>query len=81
MPCFPKEHVISGSHPDNFFADETHLTHQKSDPSDPDCPGHPTHFQPWVMPYNMNCHKLKSKLYIAFILNYFMVAIISGFTM
>ena len=27
--------------------DETHLTHQKSDPSDPHCPGHPTHFQPW----------------------------------
>ena len=43
-----KEHVISGSHPDNLVADETHLTLQNSDPSDPDCPGHTTHihFQP-----------------------------------
>ena len=40
---FSKEHVISGSHPDNLVcADETHL----SDLSDPDCPGHPAHFQP-----------------------------------
>ena len=31
------------------FADETHLTHQKSDPSDPDCLGHLTHFQPWCV--------------------------------
>ena len=30
-----------------YFADETHLTHQKSDPSDADSPGHPTHFQSW----------------------------------
>ena len=48
MPAlFSKEHVISGSHPDNLVVDVTHLTHQKSDPSDPDFPGHPTHFQPW----------------------------------
>ena len=32
------------------FADETHLTLQKSDPSDPDCPGYPTHFQPCNLP-------------------------------
>ena len=29
--------------------DETHLTHQKSDPSDLDSPDHPTHFQPWFL--------------------------------
>ena len=33
-----------------YFVDETHLTHQKSDPTDPDCPGHPTHFQPCFLP-------------------------------
>ena len=30
----------------NLFVDETHLTHQKSDPSDPYYLGHSTHFQP-----------------------------------
>ena len=30
-----------------YFADETHLTHQKIDPIDPGSLGHPTHFQPW----------------------------------
>ena len=52
MPTlFSKEHVISGRIQIILFVDETHLTHQKSDPSDPDCLGYLTHFQPWLV-YN-----------------------------
>ena len=40
---FSKEHVISGSHPDNVVCRWDPLDPPKSDPSDPDCPGHPTH--------------------------------------
>ena len=40
MPTlFSKEHVISGSHPDNFVCGRDPLDQPKSDA---DCPGHPT---------------------------------------
>ena len=41
-----KEHVISGSLPDNLICGWDPLDPPKSDPSDSDCPGHPAHFQP-----------------------------------
>ena len=40
---FSKEHVISGSYPDNLVCGWEPLD---PNPSDPDCLGHPTHFQP-----------------------------------
>ena len=50
MPTlFSKEHVISGSHPDNLACGLDPLDPPKSDPSDPDFPGHLTHFQPWIV--------------------------------
>ena len=46
MPTlFSKEHVISGSHPENSVCGWDPLDPSKSDPSDPDCLGHPIHFQ------------------------------------
>ena len=56
-----KEHVISGSHPYNLLADETHLTLQNSSPSDPDCSGQPTHSQPCCMLVAYKFHFLKRK--------------------
>ena len=49
---FFKEHVSLFKNPGHIqiiqFADETHLTQQKSNPIDPDSPGHLTHFQPYT---------------------------------
>ena len=68
MPTlFSKDHVTFG------FEDEAHLTHQKSDPSDPDCPGHPTHFQPWLYPLG---HNSLSILVLAVVLIIILIMII-----
>ena len=42
-----------------WFADETHLTRQKSDPTDPDYPGHPTHLQRCTQAYLTFSHFLE----------------------
>ena len=47
--CFLKNMLLSRSHPDNLVYRWNPLDPPKSDLSDPDCPGHPTHFQPWLM--------------------------------
>ena len=46
---------LSGSHPNTFFMEDTHLTRQKSDLNNLNCPGHPIPLQHcliWMMCLN-----------------------------